>query len=141
MNMDEGLLALALSAAKDQIAVLEEDLAQRDAEIERLKAPRQRDNEILALRARIADLESQQAASAGGDRDREADRAVFTDPLFNKWLDEPITENGEYTVWHQVGDTGAAWHGWENRQFYVDQEYAELRARAALSPAGDRVVE
>lgn len=56
--------------------------------------------------------------------DREADRARFPDPSFNRWLDEAITENGEFTVWHQIGDTCAAWHGWENRPFYTTPERA-----------------
>jgi hypothetical protein len=51
-------------------------------------------------------------------RDREADRARFPDPAFNRWLDEGISDAG-HTVWDQVGSVVDAWHGWENRPFYA----------------------
>ncbi len=44
-------------------------------------------------------------------RDREGDRWLFPNPEFNRWLDEPITENGEFTVWHQIDSICDAWHG------------------------------
>lgn len=54
-------------------------------------------------------------------RDREADRLRFTDPAFNKWLDEPITNAG-HTVWDLIPDVCCAWHGWENRQYYAEKD-------------------
>ena len=60
-------------------------------------------------------------------RDREADRARFTDPVFNRWLDEGISDAG-HTVWDAVGDTQAAWQGWENRPHYVGEQPAEAVA-------------
>lgn len=51
-------------------------------------------------------------------RDREADRQRFTDPAFNRWLDEGISDAG-HTVWDAVGDVQAAWNGWSNREFYT----------------------
>jgi len=58
------------------------------------------------------------ATAAGDQRDRAADRQRFTDLLFNKWLDEGISDAG-HTVWDQIGDTQSAWAGWENRPFYT----------------------
>lgn len=55
---------------------------------------------------------------AVGGRDREADRHRFPDPAFNRWLDESITENGEFSVWHQLGDVATAWAAWESRPHY-----------------------
>ncbi|MCE7031772.1 hypothetical protein LY625_03930 [Lysobacter sp. GX 14042] len=52
-------------------------------------------------------------------RDREADRTRFTDKAFNDWLDTGISDAG-HTVWDAVGDTQAAWKGWEARQFAGD---------------------
>lgn len=51
-------------------------------------------------------------------RDREADRARFSDPNFNRWLDEPITENGEFTAWDTLSSTGDAYAGWSVRPNY-----------------------
>lgn len=76
----------------------------------------------------------QDSAGAVAERDREADRKRFDDPDFNKWLDEPITESGEYTVWDQIGDACAAWYGWENRQYYVTPQ----SAGQAVEVAGER---
>lgn len=45
-------------------------------------------------------------------REREADRARFPDPVFNHWLDESVTENSEFSVWHMldsVVDANRAW--------------------------------
>lgn len=47
-------------------------------------------------------------------RDREADRARFTDKDFNRWLDDGISDAG-HTVWDAVGCTASAWAGWEAR--------------------------
>ena len=69
-------------------------------------------------------------------RDREADRARFTDPAFNRWLDEGISDAG-HTVWDAVGDTQAAWQGWENRQHYVKEQPAEAAAPIYLVATGD----
>jgi len=59
-----------------------------------------------------------QPAEPVAPRDREADRARFTDPAFNRWLDEGISDAG-HTVWDAVGDVQAAWSGWDNRQHYA----------------------
>lgn len=48
---------------------------------------------------------------------REQDRKRYSDPAFNRWLDEGISDSG-HTVWDAIGDTGAAWAGWENRPHY-----------------------
>lgn len=58
-------------------------------------------------------------APAQRERDREADRARFPDPAFNRWLDEVISDAG-HTVWDQVGSVVDAWHGWNNRPFYAE---------------------
>lgn len=55
-------------------------------------------------------------------RDRERDRQRFSDPDFNAWLDQAITENGEYTVWHQLGSTEDAYHGWEVARMQTDED-------------------
>ena len=65
-------------------------------------------------------------------RDREADRARFPDPAFNCWLDEGISDAG-HTVWDQVGSVVDAWHGWENRAFYVKPQ--EQPSNEALDEA------
>lgn len=59
-----------------------------------------------------AELAEQQGVTDA--RDRAADRARFPDREFNHWLDEAITENGEFTIWDQIVDTCSAWHGWVN---------------------------
>ena len=66
------------------------------------------------------ETEPVRAALAQGEarRDREADRARFPDPAFNRWLDEGISDAG-HTVWDAVGDVQAAWSGWENRPYYA----------------------
>lgn len=51
-------------------------------------------------------------------RDREADRAQYPDPDFNRWLDESITENGEVTVWDTFDSTDDAYAGWAARPSY-----------------------
>jgi hypothetical protein len=67
-----------------------------------------------------AELVQARASSAAAvpARNREADRQRFPDPAFNRWLDERISDVG-HTVWDQVGDVFAAWHGWWNREFYI----------------------
>lgn len=73
----------------------------------------------MARRARVAlETAPQPAAEARPVRNREADRERFTDPEFNRWLDEGISDAG-HTVWDAVGDVQAAWQGWNNRQFYA----------------------
>lgn len=52
-------------------------------------------------------------------RDREADRLRFTDLAFNAWLDESITENGEFSVWDNIKCVESAWHGWNISKHYV----------------------
>ena len=78
--------------------------------------------EVDAARAALA---AQEQAVDKVERNREADRACFPDPNFNRWLDEAVTENGEFTVWDQIGDTCDAWSGWTNRPFYPSKEQAE----------------
>ena len=46
-------------------------------------------------------------------RDREADRQRFRDPKFNAYLDQAITENGEFTTWHQIDNVVDAWYGYQ----------------------------
>lgn len=54
-------------------------------------------------------------------RDREADRQRFPDPDFHRWLDEPITENGEFTVWDSLKSVDDAYTGWRCRPSYAQQ--------------------
>ena len=80
--------------------------------------------EVRDARAAISE------AKAGGwvtvpvdaPRNREDDRARFPDPDFNRWLDEAITENGEYTAWHALKSTGDAYAGWCVRPDYTSPE-------------------
>lgn len=48
-------------------------------------------------------------------RDREADRQQYPDAKFNEWLDTPVTENSEGTVWSLGVDVKSAWAGWHAR--------------------------
>lgn len=63
---------------------------------------------------------------AEAPRNREADRARFPDPAFNRWLDEGIADGG-WTVWDQIGSTVDAWAGWQNRAFYSDAPRPEAQ--------------
>lgn len=77
-----------------------------------------------ALTAPAAEVPEQSTRLRGGvpegeQRNREADRARFPDPNFNRWLDEAITENGEYTAWHALQSTGDAYAGWCVRPDYT----------------------
>lgn len=45
-------------------------------------------------------------------RDREEDRKRWSHRGFNAYLDQAITENGEFTTWHQLADTGDAYYGY-----------------------------
>lgn len=76
---------------------------------------------VLAMHRRLEDRYLKQCARAyhQSKRDREADRRRFPDPDFNRWLDDSITENGEFTVWHQIGDVVDAHAAWTARQYYV----------------------
>ena len=65
-------------------------------------------------------------------RNREADRQRFHDPDFNRWLDEGISDAG-HTVWDQIGDVCAAWHGWTNHCFYNTPVTAEPASAQAHS--------
>ena len=47
-------------------------------------------------------------------RDREVDRLRFHDARFNAWLDETVTENGEFTVWDMLTSTDDAWAAWSS---------------------------
>ena len=91
-------------------------------------------------------------------RDREADRARFTDKDFNRWLDDGISDAG-HTVSDAVGCTASAWAGWEARQTLdmgqpagfitpqemtalralIDTEYMDARARRRLNEWADKV--
>jgi hypothetical protein len=73
------------------------------------------------LGAEIEGLEAEQAEQAG-KRDREQDRIRFPDPDFNRWLDEAITENGEFTAWHALSSTGDAYAGWSVRPDYCAEQ-------------------
>ena len=76
-------------------------------------------NDVPVSSVRITREEYEAAVKhAVGGRDREADRHRFPDPAFNRWLDESITENGEFSVWHQLGDITPAWAAWESRPHY-----------------------
>lgn len=77
-----------------------------------------RENERLGLYETPAASEPQPVAPK---RDREADRARFSDPAFNRWLDECISDAG-HTVWDQIESVIDAWHGWDNRQFYATSQ-------------------
>lgn len=70
----------------------------------------------LAIRAIVAALRQQPAPTI---RDRELDRKHFTDASFNEWLDTGISDAG-HTVWDAIGDTQAAWAGWDARPFAGD---------------------
>jgi hypothetical protein len=86
---------------------------------------------------------------ANRDRDRESDRQRYPDINFNRWLDESITENGEFSVWHQIEDIVAAWAAWQSRPLYGSlQDSSALRAAVrkvlqhhGLTKHGDGVVE
>jgi hypothetical protein len=83
-------------------------------------------------------------------RDREADRTRFSDPQFNRWLDEGISDAG-HTVWDAVGDVQAAWQGWNNRPYYdvtpAPKGLAEVRetllqlARACNARGYDSIID
>lgn len=45
-------------------------------------------------------------------RTREEDRQQWSDPDFNEWLDEGISDAG-HIVWDAVPDIGSAWNGWD----------------------------
>lgn len=63
--------------------------------------------------------------AAPAQRDREADRQRFSDPDFNRWLDEGISDGG-HTVYDAVGDVQAAWQGWSARGSYSSPSYESL---------------
>ena len=51
-------------------------------------------------------------------KDREKDRLRFSDEVFNRWLDESISDSG-HTVYDLIENVCEAWHGWENSQYYT----------------------
>jgi hypothetical protein len=62
---------------------------------------------------------------------RERDRLRFPDANFNHWLDEAITENGEFTVWHNIKSVASAWDGWQNsRMIAKDDAVRAVETRA-----------
>ncbi len=69
-----------------------------------------------------AALAQRQGESDEVTRDREADRQSFGDPEFNRWLDESITENGEFTVWHTLKSTNDAYAGFVARLAYISKQ-------------------
>lgn len=50
--------------------------------------------------------------------DREAARARFPDPAFQRWLDEGISDAG-HTVFCTIGDAADAWAGWSAKDYYA----------------------
>lgn len=50
--------------------------------------------------------------------DREAARARFPDPAFQRWLDEGISDAG-HTVFCTLGDVADAWAGWSAKSYYA----------------------
>lgn len=73
----------------------------------------------LGIQWRERSTAPQPQGDASLQRDRESDRRRFSDPAFNCWLDDGISDAG-HTVWDAVGDVAAAWAGWEARQFAGD---------------------
>lgn len=84
-------------------------------------------SDVIALLATKAAQAPAPSAKQEPRRNRESDRIRFTDPKFNTWLDEGISDMG-HTVWDQISDTADAWAGWENREYYAP-------ASASASPA------
>lgn len=62
---------------------------------------------------RIAWKAWQAASGEAVPRDREADRQRWRDPKFNAYLDQAITENGEFTTWDQIDNVNDAWYGYQ----------------------------
>ena len=82
-------------------------------------------DELNATIDQLRDLAS--GPSAGAERDLRK----FEDPAFNEWLEESITENGEFTVRDSVKDLDSAYSGWCARPHYA--------APAATPPAEKEV--
>lgn len=53
-----------------------------------------------------------QEAPLPAKRSREEDRKRWPHRGFNAYLDQAITENGEFTTWDQLTDTGDAYYGY-----------------------------
>lgn len=66
---------------------------------------------------------AQQHSAAGGGEARlsreEARR--YSDPGFQQWLDDSITENAEFTVWDTLKNVHDAYSGWCARPYYAPQ--------------------
>ena len=88
---------------------------------ERQVARRFKSQTLIDWADRIESALAAEGVQAGEveQRARESDRQRFSDPEFNAWLDTGISDAG-HTVWDAVGDTQAAWAGWEARQFTGD---------------------
>jgi hypothetical protein len=56
------------------------------------------------------------APVAAPAHDREADRARYPDPDFNRWLDESVCDG--HIVWEMIGNIASAWDGWNCRPDY-----------------------
>ena len=76
----------------------------------------------------LAALESLIAAPAAPQRNREADRARYTDPAFNEWLDDSVADGGA-TVWDLVPDVHSAWFAWTAHPNYAAPQQAAHNAR------------
>lgn len=74
---------------------------------------------LVDIQRLVADARGATPEPVREPRDREADRERFTDPNFNRWLDEAITENGEHTVWSALKSTGDAYAAWRAHPDYT----------------------
>jgi len=93
---------------------------QRDFIVTHLSALLTRDDKARAVSMRHR-ADAYLAMPAGSTerptRDREADRARFTDAGFNRWLDDGISDAG-HTVYDAIPDIACAWQGWTAREYY-----------------------
>lgn len=102
-------------------------------------------------RAMLAAAPTRPAVEAMNTDKRERDRKRFSDPAFNRWLDEGVSDEG-HTIYDYIGGdqyVPAAWAGWDARATYeaptlpaVDDALADsLRAQLAAAEAErDRAV-
>lgn len=69
-----------------------------------------------------------QRHAAAPPRNREADRARYTDPAFNEWLDDSAADGGA-TVWDLVSDVHSAWAAWSAHLNYTAPAAPQERYR------------